>query len=132
MSEEEVLEKLEYEVIEEPIHEYIEGLSKIILESKNPKEIIDKCNKTPGNKNLSYLNSEVYKLPIPGYKDLYDYLCTLSYLDRIYVPDEYKKTENYLFITIKRKGLTYLVLNLNTDNLYKIYPESKIIKKLYR
>ena len=122
MTREEVLERYKNQLINSS--EELEILSDIFLESDNPKELVDKSYRKSIYNNLSNLKDEVYDLPVEGYKNLYDYICSLAYIDKVEVSDTYKQSLDYIDITLKRLGLSGLSIPINTELLYSINPET--------
>ena len=122
MTREEVLERYQNQLINSS--EELEILSDIFLESDNPKELVDKSYRRSIYNNLSNLKDEVYDLPVEGYKNLYDYICSLAYIDKVEVSDTYRKRQDYIDITLKRLGLFGLTIPINSKLLYRINPET--------
>ena len=128
MTREEVLEKYQNGYADYESEEFYKILSDIFLESDNPKELVDKAFRSFGSNNLGHLRDEVYDLPVEGYQNLYDYICSLSYIDRVEVSDTYKQRQDYIDITLKRLGIRGLLIPINTELLYSINPATgKII-----
>jgi len=134
MTREEVLEEYQSNDIYYKGKEFHEILSDIFLESDNPKELVDKAcnlNKVYNPQyipdyynNFGHLKDEVYDLPVEGYKNLYDYICSLDHIKKVVVSDTYRKRQNYIDITLKRLGLVGLTIPINTEILYSIYSET--------
>ena len=134
MTREEVLEEYQNKDTYYNGKEFHEILSDIFLESDNPKELVDKaCNpyKRYANQsipdyynNFGHLKEEVYDLPVEGYKNLYDYICSLDYIKKVVVCDSYKKRQEYIDITLKRVGLAGITFPINTEILCSIYSET--------
>ena len=122
MTREEVLERYQNQLINSS--EELEILSDIFLVSDNPKELVDKSYRRSIYNNLSNLKDEVYDLPVEGYKNLYDYICSLAYIDKVEVSDTYKQRQAYIDITLKRLGLSGLTIPINSKLLYSINPET--------
>ena len=122
MTREEVLERYQNQLIDSS--EELEILSDIFLVSDNPKELVDKSYRRSIYNNLSNLKDEVYDLPVEGYKNLYDYICSLAYIDKVEVSDTYKQRQAYIDITLKRLGLSGLTIPINSKLLYSINPET--------
>ena len=57
-------------------------------------------------------------------KNLYDYICSLAYIDKVEVSDTYKQRQDYISITLKRLGLSGLTIPINSKLLYSINPET--------
>ena len=128
MTREEVLEKYQNGYTDYESEEFYKILSDIFLESSSPKELVDKAFRSFGSNNLGHLRDEVYDLPIEGYKNLYDYICSLDYIKKVAVPDSYKQRKEYKDITLKRLGIRGLSIPINTELLYSINPATgKII-----
>ena len=128
MTREEVLERYQNKIIDSENEEFYEILSDIFLESANPKELVDKAFRSFGSNNLGHLRDEVYDLPVEGYKNLYDYICSLDYIKKVAVSDSYKQRKEYKDITLKRLGIRGLSIPINTELLYSINPATgKII-----
>ena len=127
MTREEVLEEYQNHDIYYKGKEFHEILSDIFLESDNPKELVDKaCNLNKKYdpqyipdyyNNFARLKDEVYDLPVEGYKNLYDYICSLTYIDKVEVSDTYKQRQDYIDITLKRLGLSGLTIPINSKLL---------------
>ena len=67
-------------------------------------------------------------MPVEGYENLYDYICSLDYIKKVEVPDSYKQRKKYKDITLKRLGIRGLSIPINTELLYSINPATgKII-----
>ena len=124
MTREEVLEEYQNTEIYFENEEFYEILSDVFLESDNLKELVDKGYKAYKHNNLGHLKDEVYDLPVEGYKNLYDYICSLSYIDRVEVSDTYKQRQDYIDITLKRLGLSGLTAPINSKLLYSTYYET--------
>ena len=82
-------------------------LEKLLLKGKNIEELVDKIYKMDGNL-LSNLSLDVYKMPIDGYYNLYDYLLFKGY--SFTVKQEDKLDNDILIPTLLRnkKLPTYL------------------------
>ena len=134
MTREEVLEEYQNNDIYYKGKEFREILSNIFLESDNPKELVDKaCNLNKKYdpqyipdyyNNFGHLKDEVYDLPVEGYKNLYDYICSLDHIKKVVVSDTYRKRQDYIDITLKRLGLAGITSPINTEILYSIYSET--------
>ncbi len=124
MTREEVLEEYQNTEIYFENEEFYEILSNVFLESDNLKELVDKGYKAYKHNNLGHLKDEVYDLPVEGYKNLYDYICSLAYIDRVEVSDTYKQRQDYIDITLKRLGLSGLTIPINSKLLYSTYYET--------
>ena len=128
MTREEVLKKYQNWFADDESEEFYKILSDIFLESDNPKELVDKAFRSFGSNNLGHLRDEVYDLPVEGYENLYDYICSLDYIKKVEVSDSYKQRKEYKDITLKRLGIRGLSIPINTELLYSINPATgKII-----
>ena len=128
MTREEVLEKYQNWYADDESEEFYKILSDIFLESSSPKELVDKAFHNSRYNNLGHLKEEVYDLPVEGYQNLYDYICSLDYIKKVEVPDSYKQRKEYKDITLKRLGIRGLSIPINTELLYSINPATgKII-----
>ena len=126
MTREKVLEKYQNGYTDYESEEFYEILSDIFLESANPKELVDKAYKVDGIEfnNFGKLKDEVYDLPVEGYKNLYDYICSLDYVKIVNVLDSYKKRQEYIDITLNRLGFEGLEQPVNAELLYRIYSKT--------
>ena len=128
MTREEVLKKYQNWFADDESEEFYKILSDIFLESSSPKELVDKAFHKFHYNNLGHLKEEVYDLPVEGYENLYDYICSLDYIKKVEVSDSYKQRKEYKDITLKRLGIRGLSIPINTELLYSINPATgKII-----
>ena len=87
MTRDEVLEKYQNGYTDYESEEFYKILSDIFLESSSPKELVDKAFHKFHYNNLGHLKEEVYDLPVEGYENLYDYICSLDYIKKVEVSD---------------------------------------------
>ena len=128
MTREEVLKKYQNWFADDESEEFYKILSDIFLESSSPKELVDKAFHKFHYNNLGHLKEEVYDLPVEGYENLYDYICSLDYIKKVEVSDSYRQRKEYKDITLKRLGIRGLSIPINTELLYSINPATgKII-----
>ena len=128
MTREEVLKKYQNWFADDESEEFYKILSDIFLESSSPKELVDKAFHNSRYNNLGHLKDEVYDLPVEGYENLYDYICSLDYIKKVEVSDSYRQRKEYKDITLKRLGIRGLSIPINTELLYSINPATgKII-----
>ena len=128
MTREEVLKKYQNWYAADESEEFYKILSDIFLESSSPKELVDKAFHNSRYNNLGHLKDEVYDLPVEGYENLYDYICSLDYIKKVEVSDSYRQRKEYKDITLKRLGIRGLSIPINTELLYSINPATgKII-----